>query len=161
MLRTIVIGMAVALAGCASTSTKGFAPGDYTAGKGSGFFSTHPTSGVNKADFTLRAPTHVILIKPAGTYSLVRLPDRSIGYISNENLTAGVTSAAAKPSPTPKKKSAPKPTPEPAASDTAPTEPKPKPAPAPEAESKPKPTPAPAPEQPATPSPDEVPAFRY
>lgn len=156
MLRTIVIGMAVALAGCASTQTKGFAPGDYTAGKGSGFFSTAPKAGTNKADFTLRQPTHVILIKPVGTYSLVRLPDRSVGYISNDNLTAGVTAAAAKPSPTPKKKSAPKPAREPENSGA-----KPKPTPTPEVESKPKPAPAPASEQPATPSPDEVPAFRY
>jgi outer membrane biosynthesis protein TonB len=156
MLRTIVIGMAVALAGCASTQTKGFAPGDYTAGKGSGFFSTPPKAGTNKADFTLRGPTHVVLIKPVGTYSLVRLPDRSLGYVSNENLTAGVP-ANAKPSPTPKKKSTPKPASEPENSGPEPA--KPKPTPTPEAESKPKP--ANTPVEPSTPPADEVPAFRY
>ena len=157
MLRTIVIGMAVALAGCASTKTKSFAPGDYTAGKGSGFFSTAPKAGTNKADFTLRQPTHVVLIKPVGTYSLVRLPDRSVGYISNENLTAGVA-ANAKPSPTPKKKSKPKPASDEPSSSSEP-EAKPKPTPAPQVESKPKPTPPPV--EPATPPADDVPAFRY
>lgn len=154
--------MAAALTSCAlltkatSTITKpgsakpsaALKPGDSViSGKPAGFYSSKPKKD-QKPEIELKARTRVTLVKQAGNYSLVKLEDKSVGYVATGSLSAAPAKAdrkkpqkPAKPSATPEKK--PEAGPEAEKPSVAPT-----------------PTPEPQVEPSSTPAPD-VPQFRY
>lgn len=157
----VCLFVAAALAGCAALQkpfpkpAAALKPGDYViSGRSAGFYSSKPRKD-QKPEVELKAGTRVTLIKQSGTYSLVKLADKSVGYAATGSLSVAPAKAEkkkpAKPSATSEKK--PEATPEK------------KPEPEPQAEKPsstpaPKPTPEVEPEAAQTPAP-EVPQFRY
>ncbi len=97
MLRRLLIGLSVALAGCGGASWTADDPRRLHGGvHGTGFYTSKPAKG-DKPDTNLRGQTQVILVKAEGPYSLVKLQDRSVGYVASNSLYVSTPQAAVKP----------------------------------------------------------------
>lgn len=146
-----IILLTVAMAGCA---TKGpvLTPNSayIVTEKSAPLYAGKPKKDA-QPEMNLKEKTVVVLVKQDGPYSLVKLTDKSVGFVSTSSLAPAPESALKKASAstTPKKKAAAKPSPTPG-QDVA------------EPEAVPKPTPKPEPQvETPGPEPETTPQFRY